>query len=134
MIGRAVGAVHHDFQAFQAQFAREGAFTEFDVTAGGIDDPARFTQFGRFYAGQRFFHFGFNGFFHMVRQLRAINGEEFNAVVVKRVMRSRDYNTGFRTEGTCQIGYRRRRHWPREGSRQPRRGKTGFQCRLKHVT
>ncbi|MNI92729.1 hypothetical protein D3C73_1505660 [compost metagenome] len=86
MIGRTVGAVHHDFQALQAQFAREGAFAEFDIAAGRVDDPAGLAQFGGFHAGQRFFHFGFNGFFNIVRQLGPINREKLDAVVVKRVM------------------------------------------------
>ena len=88
VIGRAISTVHHNFEVSQAQLIREGTFTEFDITARRINDTVRFTQLCGIYTGDLFFHFGFNGFFHVIRELGAVNGEEFNAVVVERVVRS----------------------------------------------
>ena len=59
-----------------------------DQAPGGINDTAGFAQLCRIHAGEFFLHFGFNRLFHIIRQLGALNGEEFNTVVVERVMRS----------------------------------------------
>ncbi|CAH0231344.1 hypothetical protein SRABI106_02187 [Rahnella aquatilis] len=67
VISSAVGTVDHNFQTVQTQFCRECAFTEFDVTTGGIHDAAGFTQFGRFNTCQWFFKLSFNRLFHFVR-------------------------------------------------------------------
>ena len=88
VIGRTVRAVHHHFQRAEAQFVGKGAFTKFNVAPGGINDTAGFAQLCRIQAGEFFLHFGFNRLFHIIRQLGALNGEEFNTVVVERVMRS----------------------------------------------
>ena len=95
----------------QAQLVREGAFAEFDITTRRIDDTVRFTQLGGINTGNLFFHFSFNGLFHLVRQLGAVNGEELDAIVVERVMRRRDHNSRFRAEGARKVGNSRRWHW-----------------------
>ncbi len=42
VIGRAMGAVDNHFERIQAQFVREGAFAEFNITPRGIHDAAGF--------------------------------------------------------------------------------------------
>ncbi|SSW74765.1 Uncharacterised protein [Klebsiella pneumoniae] len=86
VIGRAVRAIHHHFQRSQAQFVGKGTLTKFNVAPRRIDDTAGFAQLSRIHAGELFLHFGFNRLFDIIRQFGALNGEEFNAVVVERVM------------------------------------------------
>ncbi|CNT63955.1 Uncharacterised protein [Salmonella enterica subsp. enterica serovar Bovismorbificans] len=133
MVGSAVGAIHNHFQAIEAQFVREGAFTELNIASGGIDDAARFPQLGGVYAGDLFFHFGFDGFFHIVRQFRTVDREEFNAVIIERVMRSRDNDTRLRAESPRQIGDGWRWHRPGKRGRQSRSGKARLQRGLQHI-
>ncbi len=133
VVGGAVGAVDHHFQAIQAQFVREGAFAELNVATRSVDDAAGFTQLSGVHAGDLFFHFGFNGLFYVIRQLGAVDREELDAVIIKRVVRGGDNDTGFGTEGTGQIGYRRSRHRAGERGRQTRCRQTGFQRRLQHI-
>ena len=99
----AVSAVHHNFKLVQAQFIRECAFAELNITTGSIDNTTGFTQFGRIHAGDCFFHLRFNCFFNCIRQFGPVDGEEFNPVVIKWVVRSGDNNPGFSTESTRQI-------------------------------
>lgn len=80
-----LGEFHH-FQRSQAQFVGKGTLTKFNVAPRRIDDTAGFAQLSRIHAGELFLHFGFNRLFDIIRQFGALNGEEFNAVVVERVM------------------------------------------------
>lgn len=47
LVGRAVGGVHHDLQAAQAEVVVEAALAELDVAAGRVVQPARAAQRGR---------------------------------------------------------------------------------------
>ncbi len=116
VVSRTVGTVHHNFEVCQAQLIRESAFAEFNVAACGIDNTVCFTQLSGVNTGDLFFHFRFNRLFHVIRQFGAVDGEEFDTVVIERVMGSGNDDARFRTEGACQIGNSRSRHWPRKGS------------------
>ena len=117
MVSRAVSAIDHHLQGVEAQLVRKGAFAKLDIAASGVDDTAGFAQLGGINAGQLFFHFGFNGFFNFIRELSPFDREEFNAVIIERIMRSGDHNSGLRAEGSRQIGNCRRWHWAGKRSR-----------------
>ena len=88
VIGRTVCTVHYNFEVCQAQFIRERAFAEFNVAACGIDNTVGFTQLSGVDTGDLFLHFRFNRLFHVIRQFSAVDGEEFDTVVIERIMRS----------------------------------------------
>ncbi len=86
MISRPVSAIDYHLQSIEAQLVRKGAFAKLDIATGGVDDTTGFTQLGGIHAGQLFFHFGFNGFFYLIRKLGTFDREEFDAVVIERIM------------------------------------------------
>src|SRR5690606_17592475 len=86
VVGGAVGRIHHDGKTREGQFVREGALAEFDVAASRIVDAPGPTQLFRLYTFDLFVEHGLDLGFHVVGQFHAIAGEEFDAVVVIRIM------------------------------------------------
>ncbi len=87
VIGRAVGAIHHDLQAAQVEIVGESALAELDVASGGVIDAARLSEPGRLHAGHRLLEPRLDLEFHRVEQLGALRRKELYAVVVVGVVR-----------------------------------------------
>ena len=128
VISRTVCTIHHNLQFTEAKFVRERGFAKLDIATRGINDTAGFTQFCRINAADLLFHFRFDGLFYRIRQFGAVDREEFNAIIVERVMRCRYHNSGLCAEGTRQISHGRCWHRTSEECGKARSRQTRFQC------
>ncbi|MCY1535435.1 hypothetical protein D9M68_708410 [compost metagenome] len=129
----AVGGVHYDRHPIQVLLVREGALAELDVTALRVGHAAGAAQGFRADAAQRLVQRGLDRRLDIVGQLHALCREELDAVVMVRVMRSADDDTGHETQGPRQIGHRRRRDRAGQQHIDARGRQAGFQGGFQHI-
>ena len=132
-IGRAVGAVQGHLEPLELHAHRDGALAEFDVAAVGIHHPLGLAQPGRVDGSHGLVQFRLDGVFHLIGQLEALGGEELDAVVIKRVVRGTDDDTGAGTHGTGQVGDGRGGHGTQQVDVDAGGGETGLQGRFEHI-
>ena len=136
LVGRTVGAVDHDLDAFQRQFARKSVLDEHVVTAQGIVHAHRFADAVRGKPrdrGGRPAHEGRNVVLDRVGQLQALLGKYFETVVLKRVVRGRDHDAGIGPQTARQKGHPGRGHRPDQQHVPTHRADARSQGRLQHV-
>ena len=126
-------AVQNHFQATQIQRIH-GALTEFNIPARSIVNTYRFPKLVRLDTGHRLIKIRFNFQLNFVWQFCPISREEFNTVVVIRIMRGADHDACLSPEGAGQISYARRRNRAQQADIHTCSRQTGFQCRFKHIT
>ena len=114
VIGGTVGAIHHNFQTIEAKFVWKRRFAKLNIAPRRIHDTTGLTEQGGVHASDLFFHFSFDSFFHFIRQLGAVNGEKFDAIIIKGIMRCRDNDACFGTESPGHVRDGGRRHRPGE--------------------
>ncbi|KAG0732036.1 hypothetical protein G6F23_014716 [Rhizopus arrhizus] len=129
LVGGAVRAIQHQAQPAQVEGARHAGLAEFDVAADRLACARRLAQLFRFGSGERNIQRCFQRQLGGVVELLALGGEELDAVVVVRIVRSTDDDAGVHAQGTRQERDRRSRHRAEQlhvgaGGDQP-----GFQCR-----
>ena len=111
-VGRAIGAIDDDAQAFQREVAGQGALGEFDIA--GIDalhplgptEIARLREARTEISGEQ----GLDLALDLVGELVAIGAEELDAVVLELVVGGGDHDAEIGAHGGGQHGHRRRRH------------------------
>ena len=128
-----MGTIDHNAQSVQSDPIGNRRFTKLDVASCRILNTHGLAQPVRSHRRQRLVNHGFNALFQCIRKLGARCGEKLDAIIGKGVMRGRDDNTGFGTEGSRQISNARRGHRPQQrhinaSGRQPR-----LQRRFEHV-
>ena len=100
-------AIDDDLQIAQIKTGGHGAFTEFNITTGGVIDAARAPQIFGFDGLHGFavhlINGGFDGAFYVVGQLFAVGRKELDAIIFKGIMRRRDDHTGLQTQGACEV-------------------------------
>ena len=133
VVGGAVRAVDDDAPALEIELGREGALAEFDVAAAGILDPARLAELRRRHAGERLLHHAFDRVLDAVRKLRARLREEFDPVVVERVVRCADHDAGGKAQRSREVRDRRRGQRPGQIDVDPRGGQPRFQGRFQQI-
>ena len=136
LVGRAVGTVDDDLDAFQRQFARKSVLDEHVVAAQGVVHAHRFadTVHGRPRdRGGRPAHEGGNVVLDRVGQLQTLPREDFEAVVLKRIVRGRDHDAGIGPQTARQKGHPGRGHRPDQQHVPPHRADARSQGRLQHV-
>lgn len=133
VVGGAVGGVDHQLQPVEIQVVREGALAEFDVAALGVGHAARAAQFFRADAAQRLVHRLLDGGLDVVGQLHAMGGEELDAVVLVRIVRGADHDTGGQAQRARQVGHGRRRDGPGQQHVDTGGRQAGFQGGFQHV-
>ena len=133
VVGRAMGAVHHDFQARQTGVGGHRALAEFNVAASGVHDALGLAQGVGLGGGQRLLQQFLDVQFDHVGQLLAIAGEELDAVVVIGIVGGADHDAGAGVQGTGQVGDARRWHRPQQGDVDPGRRQARFQGGFEHV-
>src|SRR5690606_125658 len=112
---------------------RKGTLAKFNVPAGRVGQATRTAQGLGLHPMHGLVNGLFNFQFNLVRQLGALGGKELDAVVVIRVVRGRDHDTGRQAQGTCQIRYSGRRYRACQQYIDPGSRQTGFQRRFQHV-
>ena len=133
-VSRAVGAVHHDFQALERQPEHDRVFAEFDVTAARFGDAVQFAQLRRFDDFHRQFEVALDFLFGGVGQFDAAAREYFDAVVAIDVMRGADDDSRGRMEGAGEVGDAGGRHDAEQMGIHTRGGKSGGNGVFQHVT
>ena len=136
LVGRAVGAVDHDLDAFQRQFARKRVLDEHVVAAQGVVHADRFAdevRGGPRGRGRRPPHEGGDVVLDRVGQLQAVPREDFEAVVLKGVVRRRDHDARIGAQAAGQKGDPGRGHRPDQQHVPAHRAHARGQRRLKHV-
>ena len=105
-----------DFKAIERKFALEIRFHKGVVTPQGIVDSTRTSDGFRRHAGiERFgvIEIGFDIVFNFVGQFVAVCRKNLDSVVMKRIMRSTDDDTGIAAHRSRQM--RNGRRWQRSG-------------------
>ena len=92
VVGRAVRAIDHNFQAPKAQIIGKRAFAKFDVAPCGIVKPAGFSKRCRIGPDRRLVERSFNRGFPVVIELGAARAEKLDAVVGKRIVTRTDHH------------------------------------------
>ena len=128
-----VPAIYGDSQAMQRRGRTVGALAELNVPPPGIDNAPSAPHRLRRHAGRGLIQRGFDGQFVGIRQLAPIGAEQFDAVVVVRIMRRADHDADLGAKGTREISNRRCGHRADEQDIDARRGEAGFQCRFKEI-
>ena len=133
LIGRAVRRVHHNLQPTQRELVVKRALAELDVAPRCIFQAAGFTKTCGVHPGRLFQQSGFNFLFPGVWQLRALGTEEFDAIVIKRIVTGTDHHTQASPLGTRQISHARRRQRPQQHDIHASRRKARLQRALQHI-
>src|SRR5690606_27100646 len=131
LIGRSVGTVEHNFQPTQVQRIG-GAFAEFNIATGRIVNAFGLTQLGRIDTGHGFIQPGFDGQLGFIGQFLTGKAEYLNAVMVVRLVRGTDCNSGRNTECAVQVSNAWRRKRPQQPYTDTGGDQAGFQGRLTH--
>ncbi len=134
LIGRTMRAVDNDLQTGEIGPGRHAALAELDVAARCIIDSRHLTDLARLDDGHWRIQQLFDHQLQFIGQLGTFAGEELDAVVIMRVVRSTDHDAGFSLERTRQISDGRRRHRAEQHHIGTRRGQARFECRFKHIT
>ena len=100
VIGGTVGAIQHHLQALELHAHRDGALAELNVAAVGIHHALGLAQMGGIDRPHGFVQFRLDGQFHLIGELEPIGGEEFDAVVVIRIVRGANDDAGAGPHGT----------------------------------
>src|SRR5579864_1483269 len=108
VIAGAMRAIDDDPAAAQIPLVRKRALAKLDVAAGGIGDTEGLAELRRGRTDERALHFTFDRELDIVRQLRTARREEFDAVVVERIMRRADHDAGGQPQRARQVGDRGR--------------------------
>jgi hypothetical protein len=117
----------------QIHVGGKGALAELDVARGGVVHPLDPTQLLGGRGAHGFVEGRLDGQFHVVRQLGAARGEEFDAVVLERVVGGGDDHAGLQAQGAGQIGDARGGHRPGQADVDAGRGEPGLQRGFQHV-
>ena len=105
MIGRAMGAIEHDFEAAQIHGIGKGALAEFNIAPGSVTDAPGLAQTGRLHDLHGPIQCFFDCQLDLVRQLGALGGEELDAIVLERIMRGGNDNACLCTQCAGQVRY-----------------------------
>ena len=92
LVGRAVGCIHHQLQAFERQISREHALAKFNIAPGSVVESPGFAQVRGVHPGRRLLQHGFHIALPGVGQLAAVGAEELDAVIGKRVVAGADHH------------------------------------------
>ena len=111
MIGSPMGAVHYQSQPPKGQARRKGVFTELNISAAGIVESASLAQRCGGNALHRLIHCPFYFQLDSIGEFFATAIKKLNAVIVKWIVRSADYNSSRQAHGTGEISHRRGWHW-----------------------
>jgi len=133
VVSRAMRAIDHDLHAAQVKIIREGRFAKFDVATGGVFDAADLAQFARGDARLGFVDGGFDGEFNVIVELLAIRAKELDAVVVVRVVRSRNDDAGGQTQRARQVSHTRRRQRASQINIDAGGGEPGHERGFEHI-
>ena len=134
VVGRAVGTVDDELQSLEIEVIRKRALAELDITARGIVEPAHLAEPARIDAVPRLVEFLLDAFLDGVGQLGAALGEELDAVVRIRIVRSADDDAGIEPQCAGEVGHGRRRQRSAQHDVDPCARETRFERRLEHVT
>ena len=137
LVGRTMRAIDDQVQAAQIKIGREGGFAEFDVAPGGIFEPARAPEArgidARQAAAQLIIDLALDRSLDLVGQLAAVTAEKFDAVVIVRIVRSRDHHARVETQRAREVGHARRRQRTAKNHIATCGGETGFERGFEHV-
>ncbi len=133
-VGRTMGAIDNKLQPGKIGTGRHAALAKLDVAARRIVDARDLAQLAGLNHRHRCIQQLFDHQLDCIRQLGALPREKLDAIVIMRVVRGTDHDTGFSVEGTRQVSDRRCRHWPQQHYVSTCGGQAGLQRGLKHVT
>ena len=133
LVGRAVGAIHHDLKPFQADTTRKSAFAKFHIAASGVVVTLDLAERARLDRAHRFVHGVFDGRLDRVGELATVRGKELDAVVGIRIVRSADDDTGTRPRGDGKISDARRGHRPEQTYVHAGRAQPGLERRFQEI-
>ena len=135
-VRRAVCAIDDDLQSVQASTARKARLGCFDVPPGGVVKSRRATK--RLGCRQSVckpaVHQALDFQLGLVGELGAIGSEQLDAVVLVRIVGSRDHHAEIGTQRSGEHGDRRRRDRPEKGHVHAGTDQAGGQRRFDHVT
>ncbi len=94
VVGGAVGAIDHELEPFEVDFAGKPALAELDVATRRVVQPTRLAQLGGCHAGRRCLQYGLDLLLDAVIELLAEPGKKFDAVVLVWVVRGTDHHAG----------------------------------------
>ena len=121
LVGRAVGAVDHDAQAFERDVAGKRPLGVFDVARLDVVDALGAPEVRR--AGEHrrdvAVHQRLDPRLDLVRQLVSVGAEQLDAVVLVRVVRGRNHHPEVAAHRARQHRDRRRRHRPSSSTSTP---------------
>ncbi len=134
-VGGAVGAIDDNAQAFERHGLGQRQLGEFDVAILHAVDALGAAEIGAF--GELLGEIGidqlFDLGFHFVTELVAVRSEQLDAVVVERIVRSRDHDAKIGAHRARQHADRRRRDWAGQQHIHADRGEACDQRVLDHV-
>ena len=136
LVRGAVGGVQNDLHAFHGKIAGEGVFGEDNVASVHAVQTIRLPdvrspggQVGKFVVEDQVF----DKVFLLVGKLVAVAAENFQTVVLERIVRSRDHDARVGAHALGDEGDRRRRHHADQIGIAPHGCDAGFQGALHHV-
>ena len=132
-IGGAVGAVDDDLQPAECPATRKCRLAELDVAAPPVVQPFGPADMTGRRQLRRFLHQRFDLRLDLVGQLEAVRAEQFDAVILERIVRCRNHHADIGTNRAGQHANRRGRHWPELDHIHANAGETGGQRGLKHI-
>mmetsp|Transcript_53268 Transcript_53268/g.124855 ORF Transcript_53268/g.124855 Transcript_53268/m.124855 type:complete len:216 (-) Transcript_53268:3037-3684(-) len=133
VIGRTVGCVDHDLDAFERQISAKTVLAELDVAPARILQSLGTPQASGIHPLRRIVQRRFNGDFPCVWQFLAFGREELDAIVLIRVVRRADHHAQVLPQRTGQVSHTGRRQRPGQQHVHTRGRKPRFQRRLDHV-
>ena len=132
MIRRTVRAIGENAQSAQSTARRKSAFAKLNIAVGGgIQTPRPPGIAGKY---SRRIHSAFYLRLHFVRQFLSVRTEKLHAVVVVRIVRRTDNNSGGQPQRLRQIRNRRSRQRTGQQNIHAGSGETGFQRGFHHIT
>ncbi len=135
LVGRAIGAIDDDAQAFDREMARQGPLGELDVArmhaldALGAADGRRLGEAAAQIAVDQRLDLALD----RIRQLVPIGAEQLDAVILVRIVRGRDHHAKIGAHGAGEHGDGRRRHRAEQQHVDAHGGEARLQRRLDHV-
>ena len=132
-VGGTIGAVDNHLDAVKSYLCIQCGFGKFHIAPHRIQHAAGPPQLGGLrqcdgpggkvgYAG-----------FHRIRQLGAIGAEQFDAIIMERVMACRNHHANIGAQRLGKIGNAGCRHWAQQPAIHADRGESGNQRCLDHI-
>jgi len=134
LVSSPMSTIKHQFEASKTGTGRHATLAELDIAPCRIIDARSLTNLCRLNHLHGLIKQGLDLKFDVIRQLGALPGKEFDAVIVIRVMRSTNDNARISLKSPREISDRRCRHRPQQHHVHTGRGQARLKRRLEHIT